>query len=439
MMRDEVQKPAQQEADPKKPAPGKSEPAAPPHGQRPRHLGLIAVLALLALGGLVFYGFVNHAQRHQAAVETEKQQEQAVPVVRIARVKSNSAPSAIDLPGSTEAFDFATVYARATGYIAKRNVDIGSEVKAGDVLAIIAAPDLDQQLLQAEAQVAQLRAAIAQAQANMQLAKVTNGRTQTLVVQGWQTKQQGDTDRLTYQAQAAAVQVAQANLKAGEAQVSQLKELTSFERVIAPFDGFITQRHIDVGSLVTANQSTGTALFDIAHSEVLRTEVYVPQNSVFGLKDGATAEIRVPEIPGRVFHGTVSRNANALQSGTRTRQTEVDIDNADGALFPGLYCTVRLFIQRSAPVITIPSQAMIFNKNGLSAAVYEDGVAHLRKLTLLADNGALVDVQTGLKPDDQIILNPPINIHDGMRVTSANNPSNSLRSAENTSNNSSKD
>src|ERR1700743_944135 len=162
-MRDEVQKPAQQEADPKKPAPGKSEPAAPPHGQRPRHLGLIAVLALLALGGLVFYGFVNHAQRHQAAVETEKQQEQAVPVVRIARVKSNSAPSAIDLPGSTEAFDFATVYARATGYIAKRNVDIGSEVKAGDVLAIIAAPDLDQQLLQAEAQVAQLRAAIAQA------------------------------------------------------------------------------------------------------------------------------------------------------------------------------------------------------------------------------------------------------------------------------------
>jgi RND family efflux transporter MFP subunit len=235
------------------------------------------------------------------------------------------------------------------------------------------------------------------------------------------------------------VQVAQANLKAGEAQVSQLKELTSFERVIAPFDGFITQRHIDVGSLVTANQSTGTALFDIAHSEVLRTEVYVPQNSVFGLKDGATAEIRVPEIPGRVFHGTVSRNANALQSGTRTRQTEVDIDNADGALFPGLYCTVRLFIQRSAPVITIPSQAMIFNKNGLSAAVYEDGVAHLRKLTLLADNGALVDVQTGLKPDDQIILNPPINIHDGMRVTSANNPSTSVRSAENTSNNSSKD
>ena len=139
----------------------------------------------------------SHAQRREAALETEKQQEDSVPIVRIATVGVNSAPRVLDLPGSTEAFDAATVYARATGYISKRNVDIGSEVKAGDVLAVIAAPDLDQQLLQAEAQVAQLRAAIAQAQSNSQLAKVTNQRTQTLVVQGWQTKQQGDTDRLT--------------------------------------------------------------------------------------------------------------------------------------------------------------------------------------------------------------------------------------------------
>jgi len=408
-MRDEV----------KKPDPRTSEPAAPSHGERPRHLGLVGFAALLGVGALVAYGAWSHAQRHAAALETEKQQEDAVPTVRVARVVTNSAPRQLDLPGSTEAFDAATVYARATGYISKRNVDIGSEVKAGDVLAIIAAPDLDQQLLQAEAQVAQLQAAVVQARSNMQLALVTNNRTQTLVVQGWQTKQQGDTDRLTYQGQTAALKVAEANLQAGEAQVSRLKELTGFEQVVAPFDGFITQRHIDVGSLVTADQSTGTPLFDIAHSEVLRTQIYVPQDAVFGLKDGAAAEVRVPEIPGRVFHGTVARNANALQPGTRTRLTEVDVDNADGTLFPGLYCTVRLFIPRAQPVISIPSQALIFNQNGLSAAVYKDGVVRIRKLNLLADNGAEVDVRTGLKPNDLIILSPPINIRDGMRVAAS--------------------
>jgi RND family efflux transporter MFP subunit len=413
-MRDEV----------KKPDTPTSEPAAPSHGERPRHLGLVGFTALLGVGALVAYGAWNHAQRHAAALETQRQQEDAVPTVRVARVVTNSAPRQLDLPGSTEAFDAATVYARATGYIGKRNVDIGSEVKAGDVLAVIDAPDLDQQLLQAEAQVAQLQAAVTQAQSNMQLALVTNNRTQTLVVQGWQTKQQGDTDRLTYQGQTAALKVAQANLKAGEAQVSRLKELTGFKQVVAPFDGFITQRHIDVGSLVTADQSTGTPLFDIAHSEVLRTQIYVPQDAVFGLKDGASAEVRVPEIPGRVFHGTVARNANALQPGTRTRLTEVDVDNADGTLFPGLYCTVRLFIPRAQPVISIPSQALIFNKNGLSAAVYEDGVVRIRKLNLLADNGAEVDVRTGLKPNDLIILSPPINIRDGMRVAAAGDAAN---------------
>ena len=408
-MRDEVTKPDTPT----------SEPAAPSHGERPRHLGLIGLAAILFIAGLLGYGAWGHAQRHEAALETEKQQEDAVPTVRVARVVTNNAPRVLDLPGSTEAFDAATVFARATGYIAKRNVDIGSEVKAGDVLAVIAAPDLDQQLLQAEAQVAQLEAAVAQAQSNKQLALVTNKRTQTLVVQGWQTKQQGDNDRLTYDAQTAAVKVAEANLKAGQAQVSRLQELTGFEKVIAPFDGFITQRHIDVGSLVTADQSTGTPLFDIAHSEVLRTQIYVPQDAVFGLKDGASAEVRVPEIPGRVFHGTVARNANALQPGTRTRLTEVDVDNSDGTLFPGLYCTVRLFIPRALPVISIPSQAVIFNKNGLSAAVYEDGVVRLRKLNLLADNGAEVDVRTGLKPGDIIILSPPVNIRDGMRVSAS--------------------
>ncbi len=416
-MRDEVRRPEQKDG---KPAVSVN---------LKRNVRLVGFGALVLVAGLLAFGTWGHAQRHLAALDTLRQQEDEVPAVRIQRVGSTDAPRTLDLPGSMEAFDWATVYARATGYIATRNVDIGSRVHAGDTLAIIAAPDLDQQLNQARAQLAQLQAAVIQAQSNMQLAQVTNQRTQVLVGQGWQTKQQGDVDRLTYQAQIAALQVAQANEKAGEAQVSRLEELTGFEKVVAPFDGVITQRHIDVGSLVTADVSSGTPLFDIAHSSVLRIQIWVPQDAVFGLKDGATAEVRVPEIADRVFHGTVARNANALQAGTRSRLTEVDVDNADGTLFPGLYCTVRLFIERLQPVISIPSQAVIFNKNGLSAAVYEDGRVKIKPLDVLADNGAELEVRAGLSPDDEVILSPPVNIRDGMRVSVANGNGSSQQAA----------
>ena len=416
-MRDEVRRPEQKDG---KPAVSVN---------LKRNVRLVGFGALVLVAGLLAFGTWGHAQRHLAALDTLRQQEDEVPAVRIQRVGSTDAPRTLDLPGSMEAFDWATVYARATGYIATRNVDIGSRVHAGDTLAIIAAPDLDQQLNQARAQLAQLQAAVIQAQSNMQLAQVTNQRTQVLVGQGWQTKQQGDVDRLTYQAQIAALQVAQANEKAGEAQVSRLEELTGFEKVVAPFDGVITQRHIDVGSLVTADVSSGTPLFDIAHSSVLRIQIWVPQDAVFGLKDGAMAEVRVPEIADRVFHGTVARNANALQAGTRSRLTEVDVDNADGTLFPGLYCTVRLFIERLQPVISIPSQAVIFNKNGLSAAVYEDGRVKIKPLDVLADNGAELEVRAGLSPDDEVILSPPINIRDGMRVSVANGNGSSQQAA----------
>lgn len=407
-MRDETRQPEQKDAE--TPAPSKS---------LKRNVRIAGFGALILIVGLVCFGAWGHAQRRSAALETLNQQENEVPVVRVARVKSSDVPRSLDLPGSMEAFDWATVFARATGYIATRNVDIGSKVHAGDILAIIAAPDLDQQLIQARAQLGQLDAAVAQAQSNLALAKANNQRTQVLVVQGWQTKQQGDVDRFTFQAQSAGLQVAEANLKAGQAQVSRLEELTGFERVVAPFDGVITQRHVDVGSLVTADVSSGTPLFDIARSNVLRIQIYVPQDAVFGLKDGAMAEVRVPELPERVFHGTVARNANALQPGTRTRLTEVDVQNSDGNLFPGLYCTVRLFIPRAQPVISIPSQAVVFNKNGLSAAVYQDGRVKMRHLDVLVDNGAELEVRAGLNPGDEVILSPPVNIADGMRVSAA--------------------
>jgi RND family efflux transporter MFP subunit len=394
---------------------------ADPHQERRRHrlARLLGVGAVAALGGLIGIGTWSHAAQRTASVATLQAQHDAVPVVRTAAVQAITTPRQIDLPGTIQAFDSATLYARATGYIKTRNVDIGSRVKAGDVLAVIAAPDLDQQLSQARGQLAQLEAAVTQAVANVDLARVTNDRTTRLVQDGWTSRQQGDNDRLAFAAKAAAVTVAEANVQAQEAAVSRLEQLTGFERVVAPFDGVITARLIDVGSLVAADAASGSPLFSIDRTDVLRVQIYVPQDAFFGLKDGDAATVTVPELPGRVFHGTVARNANALQQQTRTVLTEVDVNNADGTLTAGLYGIAHLQEPRAQPVVLVPSQAIIFDKNGLSAAVFEEGIARLRHLDLEADDGAQVAVRAGLKPGDVLILNPPVGVTDGTKVTTA--------------------
>ncbi|MGA7325107.1 MAG: efflux RND transporter periplasmic adaptor subunit [Rhodomicrobium sp.] len=381
-----------------------------------RTVGWGAVLTAVLLAA---YGFWGHAQESRAALETQEQFANLVPVVRTSVVKTVESPRQLDLPGTTRPFDSATIFARATGYISKRMVDIGSSVKKGDTLAIIAAPDLDQQLAQARAQVTQLEATIEQVHANAELAHATNQRTTKLVQQGWQTQQQGDVDRLTAKAQDAALNVAQANLTVQKAVAGRLEELTSFERVIAPFDGVITGRNVDVGDLVMADTSGGTSMFTMDRTAVLRVQVYVPQDSVFAIKDGLDAGVTVPELPGRVFKGKIARNASSLQAGTRTLLTEVDVDNPDGELRAGIYCRVHFDIPRQEPIIIVPSEAVIFNSNGLTAAVYENGVAHIRRLDLLRDDGAQVEVRAGLKPGDRVILSPPIDVRDGMRVQTA--------------------
>jgi RND family efflux transporter MFP subunit len=376
----------------------------------------LGVGALVVLAAVVGWGAWSHIARSSDAETTLRVRQNAVPLIRVMPVKPIDGPSTVELPGTMQAFDAAVLFARATGYIATRNVDIGSRVHAGDVLAVIAAPDLDQQLAQARAQLAQMQAALDQAQANGTLAKVTNQRTAKLVTEGWSTQQQGDNDRLTLTARIASIGSAQANLVAQQAQVNRLVELTGFERVTAPFDGVITARQIDVGSLVTADANGGTSLFSIARTDVLRVQVFVPQENVFGLKDGQVATVTVPQLPGRVFHGTVARNAQALSTNTRTLLAEVDVDNKDGALAAGLYGIVHFEFPRDRPVVMIPSEAIIFDKNGLSAAVFDNGEIHLRHLDLQADNGAQIEVRAGLQPGDQVILNPPLNVTEGMKA-----------------------
>ena len=407
-------------------APGKADddtqgrPPARPDPQADRRRGrlarLIALAAVLVVVAMVAWGTWTHLAHNSAAHNALQARQDAVPAVRTQTVKANDRPEVVDLPGTMEAFDAATLYARATGYIAKRNVDIGSHVHAGDVLALIAAPDLDQQLTQAKAQLVQMEASLQQAIASRGLAKVTNQRTSRLVTEGWDSRQQGDQDRTTLSTQSAGVGVAQANLAAQVAQVNRLVELTGFERVVAPYDGVITARQIDLGNLVTADAASGTSLFSIARTAVLRVQVYVPQEYFFGLKDGQDATISVPQLPGRTFHGRVSRNAAALATDTRTLLAEVDVDNRDNALSAGLYGIVHMQVPRAGPVISLPSQAVIFNKDGLSAAVVEDGRIAIRHLDVAEDDGAQVQVRAGLKDGDRVILNLPVDLNAGMKV-----------------------
>jgi RND family efflux transporter MFP subunit len=261
-----------------------------------------------------------------------------------------------------------------------------------------------------------MQAALELAKANRDLAQVTWGRDKKLVGQGWVTLEQGDTDRLTLQAREAAVAVAAANITAQEAQLRVLNQQKAYQSVVAPFDGVITQRNVDIGSLVQADATSGTFLFTLMHSDTIRIQLYVPQDEAFGLAPGVEAVVRVPEMPGRDFPGTVTRIADALQPGTRTLLTEIDVPNPDHALSPGIYCTVGLKIPRKTPSLMVPSESIIFNREGLSVAVVEDGVARIHPITVVRDFGTTVEVSAGVKDGDQVILNPPVDLTDGRKV-----------------------
>jgi RND family efflux transporter MFP subunit len=346
--------------------------------------------------------------------------------VRVATVQASDATVLVTLPATTSAFSVANMFARASGYIDKRHVDIGDRVKEGQLLVEIVAPELDHQIAQAEATLVQLRAAVEQAHANRNLAQVTWDRDKGLVEKGWVTPQQGDVDRFTLNAREAALGVAQANVAAQQAQLNVLYQQKAYQRVVAPFEGVVTQRNVDVGDLLHADTTTGTFMFTIMQSNVIRAQVYVPQDSAFGLGPGVEAVVRVPEIPDRTFPGAVTRIADALQPGTRTLLTEVDIPNPDGALTSGVYCTIELHIPRKTPSLLVPADAIIFNRDGLQVAVVEGGVARIRKISVARDLGTQVEARAGVKAGDQVIVNPPVNLIDGGRVERRSKPAGSI-------------
>ena len=395
----------------------KDDAVRPIPAQRSGGRRLLGSVVLLLLVGALGFGFWQHYRVRAEVIATAEQRREFVPSVRTAAVHASAEFRSAIWPGTTEAFAQANLYARASGYISRRTVDIGDRVKSGDLLVEIAAPEIEHQIAQAEGTLTQLRANLQQAQANRDLAQVTWDRDKKLVQQGWTTLQQGDIDRLTLQAREAAVAVAAANITAQEAQLRVLNQQKVYLSVVAPFDGVITQRNIDVGSLVQADAASGTFLFQLMRSDVIRIQLYVPQDEALGVAPGTQAVVRVPEIPGRDFPGMVTRIADALQPGSRTLLTEIDVPNLDHALSPGLYCRVELKIPRKTPSLIVPSEAIIFNRDGLSVAVVEDGVARIRKITLVRDLGTSVEVSAGVSNGDLVVLNPQVDLADGRKIT----------------------
>ncbi len=389
-----------------------------------RRFAFIGFLVFMGIAAAVGYGVYERQGRNITAQRDLDTLRDRVPEVRIEAVKAVTTPREFHLPATTQPFDAATIYARQSGYIDRRLVDIGSLVKAGDLLAVISAPEVDDQLNQARAQLVQMQASLEQNEATRALANVTNNRFTPLVQQGWETKQTGDQNKYNLAAQNAAVDVAKANIQAQKAQIARLARLQSYERVIAPFDGVITVRNIDVGSLVAADATSGTPLFAIVRDKVLRVQVHVPQEVALQLKPGMDATLDVPELPGRSFSGKVARTANALDPATRTLLIEADIANPDRTLTSGLYGTVHFLIPRLQPVMIVPSSALIFDQNGMQVATYLDGEAHLQKVGIGQDDGAQVQIVTGLKPGQEFIVTPPAGIANGAKVKPAKPPAN---------------
>jgi RND family efflux transporter MFP subunit len=396
----------------------KTQNAPKPRPRAWRHGGgrLVALAAFSLLAGGVALGASRHHAQHQEVMATAERERDFVPNVRVAAVAANPGIVSVTLPGTTTAFADANIYARATGYIAERHVDIGDHVKQGKLLAQLAVPELDDQISQNEATLTQLKASLQQAQANLKLAQVTWDRDRPLVKEGWATQQQGTVDVQTLKAQEAAESVAQSNVAAQENLLRVLRQNRDYASVVAPFDGVITQRNVDVGSLVQGNTNSGTFMFEIMQKDVIRVFIYVPQDAAFGVAPGVDTIVSVPELPDREFPGKVTRIADALQSGTRTLLTEIDIHNPDGALPPGVYCTVELKIPRKSPSLMVPAEALISGRDGLQVAVVRDGKSEIRRVRVARDLGTQVEVDAGVKPGDRVVLNPPVNLVEGSKV-----------------------
>jgi RND family efflux transporter MFP subunit len=381
----------------------------------PRSLLTLVVLVLIMLAAFATLGILR---RTHAATELKKYTDvNAAPPVSVQLPVLQQNADEIVLPGNIQAFTLAPIYARTTGYVKAWYHDIGSHVRKGDLLAVIETPELDQQLMQAKAD-------LATAQSNAGLAKTTAARYADLISQDAVSQQ--DTDNAVSQFDARNTEV-----NSAAANVRRLEELQSFERIVAPFDGVITARNLDIGQLITTTGSTTTAgagtisgnkeIFDISAVHTLRVYINVPQVYSPDAKNGTTATLTLPQYPGRKFEGKLVRSSDAVDPASRTLLAEVDVENRAGELLPGSYTEVHLHTSNPAPALIVPVSALILEPDGLRVATVDaNNIAHLEQVTAGRDMGATVEILSGLKAEQAVIANPPDSLTDGEKVRVVN-------------------
>jgi RND family efflux transporter MFP subunit len=360
-------------------------------------LGVILVVSLaVALAGL---GILHRAHANRVLADTTR--ELAAPTVTVATPKTGAPASSLVLPGNVTAWTDSPIYARTSGYLTRWYFDIGSKVKKGALLAVISSPEVDQQLAQA-------RAELNTAQANANNARIQAERYSGLVQSNAVSRQ--DTDTYVNQATATAAAV-----RSAEANVGRLRQLQSFERVYAPFDGVITARTIDTGQLI--DPGTGKELFRLQAVQTLRVYANLPQVYSGNVKRGARIDLTFAEHAGKTYQGTLERTANAIDPVSRTLLVEIDVDNRAGELLPGSMAQVHFKMPAIGPSFIVPATALIFRKEGLRVGtVTGDGIAHMIPVVIGEDDGATVQIVTGLGLGDQVIQDPPDSLIEGERV-----------------------
>jgi RND family efflux transporter MFP subunit len=384
--------------------------AATPEVSRSSLVTLVVVVLIVAVASAVF-GIVRRVHANNELVRYTDTN--AAPPVSLAQPVFEKDAREIVLPGNIQAFTLAPIYARTTGYVKSWSHDIGSHVRKGELLAVIETPELDQQLAQAKAD-------LATAQSNAALAKLTADRYRGLIAQNAVSQQDTDNAVALLEARNTEVNSAQAN-------VHRLEELQSFEHIVAPFDGVITARNLDIGQLVTPAGSTTTPgagtvsgskeVFDISAIGTLRVFINVPQIYAPDAKNGVTATLTLPQYPGRTFRGKLVRSSSAVDPATRTLLAEVDVDNRSGELLPGSYTEVHLNVSTNVPALIVPVSALIFEPDGLHVATVDaTNHAHIVRVIAGRDSGSTMEVLGGLAPGQPVIANPPDSLTDGELV-----------------------
>jgi RND family efflux transporter MFP subunit len=391
---------------------------------------LSAVVALVA--ALLAIGTVPRVARQREALAAVRDSPVTHPVVTTIHAKMGEPTSELLLPGNIEPLYSAAIYARTEGYLERRNVDIGSKVKTSQLLAVIASPEVDQQILQAratmaqsEASLEQAKATLEQAKANAELSRLTSERDLPLGQQHAISQQIVDEAVQAHNARVADVSAAEANITAAQANVTanranvaRLLQMQSFERIVAPFDGVITARNVERGDLITTGSATaGKPLFNIAQSGTLRIQIDVPQSQAVNIQDGQKASIDVKERLGRVYTGTVVRSAGSLDSAARTMLTEVQVDNRDGSLLPGMYAQVKFTLAEPRTSLIIPTSSLVIDHSGMHVVtVGGDSKAHFIPVVIGRDMGTQVEILRGIQSTDALVASPSDLLHDGQYV-----------------------